>query len=95
IALAAEGLPGEPAPEWLWVMGGGELYRQALPLADRIEVTRIAAAVDGDTRAPELGPEWAEVPGAHGDAAHVDEASGLAYRFCRYERRAEPDAEPE
>lgn len=85
-AIARASAPASgPAPEWVWVMGGGELYRQALPLADRLEITEIAAEIDGDTRAPELGPEWVEVP--RDDAAvHGDEAAGLSYRFVRYER---------
>lgn len=77
--------PGAAAPEWVWVMGGGELYRQTLPLADRLEVTRIAGEVAGDTRAPELGPDWVAVPGED-DAPQLDAASGLSYRFVRYER---------
>lgn len=36
------------------VIGGGQLYRQMLPLAGRIHLTRIEADVDGDTRFPEL-----------------------------------------
>ncbi|WP_396426500.1 dihydrofolate reductase [Leucobacter luti] len=84
-ALILASAPEHEAPEWVWVMGGGELYRQTLPLADRLEITRIAAEITGDTRAPELGPEWVEVPGAD-DSPRFDAASGLSYRFVRYER---------
>ncbi|GAA2543557.1 dihydrofolate reductase [Winogradskya consettensis] len=41
-----------------WVMGGAEIYAALLPHADHIVRTRIDLAVDGDTWAPELGPEW-------------------------------------
>lgn len=84
IALASSPA-SEPAPEWLWVMGGGELYRHTLPFADRLEVTLIDAEIEGDTRAPAFGPEWVEVPGED-DAPTFDEAAGLTYRFARYER---------
>lgn len=40
----------------LMVIGGAEVYRQALPLADRIHLTRVHAALEGDTRFPELAP---------------------------------------
>jgi dihydrofolate reductase len=44
IALAAEHGASEAC-----VIGGGGVYRAAMPLADRLYVTRIAAKVEGDT----------------------------------------------
>ena len=41
-----------------WVIGGAELYAQALPLATRVVVTEIDADFDGDAFAPTLGSEW-------------------------------------
>lgn len=41
------------------VIGGGRVYRELLPLADRIYLTRLATAVEGDTFFPELDDaEW-------------------------------------
>lgn len=41
------------------VIGGGEIYRQFLPFADRIYLTRVQADIDGDTKFPELDMrEW-------------------------------------
>ena len=37
----------------LVVIGGAEIYRQALPLADTVHLTRVHARVEGDTRFPE------------------------------------------
>ncbi len=48
------------APE-LVIGGGGRVYRQALPYVRRIHLTRIHAVIDGDTRFPDLGPEWVEI----------------------------------
>lgn len=46
----------------LMVIGGAEVYRQALPLADRIYMTRVHAEPWGDTLFPELDlDEWQEV----------------------------------
>lgn len=43
------------------VIGGGEIYRVALPHADTVYLTEIAAEPDGDTWFPELEPgEWVE-----------------------------------
>ena len=47
-----------PADSHPWVIGGAELYAQALPLATRVVVTEIDADFDGDAHAPTLGPEW-------------------------------------
>lgn len=44
------------------VIGGGMVYREILPRADRIEMTLVHAEIEGDTTFPELDPaEWREV----------------------------------
>ena len=46
----------------IMVIGGAEIYRALLSVADRIYLTRVCAAPDGDTRFPDLAPgEWHEV----------------------------------
>jgi dihydrofolate reductase len=43
------------------VIGGGEIYRQSLPLADRVYLTEVDLIVDGDTTFPPLDPaDWQE-----------------------------------
>jgi dihydrofolate reductase len=39
------------------VIGGGEIYSQALALADVVELTVVEAEIDGDTRFPSIDPE--------------------------------------
>jgi dihydrofolate reductase len=42
-----------------FIIGGAEIYRQALPLAGRLYITRIDADFEGDTGFPEWNPgEW-------------------------------------
>jgi dihydrofolate reductase len=67
----------------VWVIGGAQIYAQALPLATRVEVTEIARDYEGDAHAPQLGPEWVETARHH----HVS-AGGLPYSFATFERRA-------
>ena len=43
------------------VIGGGDIYRQFLRLADRVYLTRVQADVEGDTHFPDLDPEDWEV----------------------------------
>ncbi|QDU97171.1 dihydrofolate reductase [Lignipirellula cremea] len=59
---AAQSVTTEHADQAPFVIGGGEIYRLALPLADRIYLTRIHATIDGDTHFPDL-PEgqWRQV----------------------------------
>jgi dihydrofolate reductase len=43
-----------------WIIGGSEIYQQALPMAHSAVVTEIDADYAGDTFAPELGHGWSE-----------------------------------
>ncbi|MDD5324274.1 MAG: dihydrofolate reductase [Polaromonas sp.] len=65
--------------EEIWVIGGAQIYAQAEPLAQRIEVTEIAGSYEGDALAPRLGPQWTQ-------AAREDHVSstGLAFSFLTY-----------
>jgi dihydrofolate reductase len=65
-----------------WVIGGAEVYRQALPHARRVVVTEIARDFDGDAHAPTLGPEWTETARESHTAAN-----GLPFAFVTFERK--------
>lgn len=82
-AIAA--VPGEHRA---WIMGGGELYRAAMPRATELWVTRIDLDVpDADTFAPEIGDEWTLAD--PGEA--LTSKTGLGYRFERWVRRRPHD----
>ncbi len=67
-----------------FIAGGGEIYRQALPLAGRIYMTRIHAEFDGDTTFPELDAgEWLLVDREDHEA---DDKNPFPYSFMVYER---------
>ena len=71
--------------EIAWVMGGGELYRSALPLASELVVTRIGLDVpDADTFAPVIDDGWELTD--PGEWLLSDR--GPEYRFERYQRPA-------
>ena len=45
--------------EEVMIIGGGEIYKQLLPMTDRIYLTRVHAEFDGDTFFPEINEdEW-------------------------------------
>src|SRR5512140_341692 len=78
-ALAAAGQAEE-----ICVIGGAEIYRQALPMTERIHLTRIHAKVPADTFFPALeSKDWREV----GREDHpADEKHAYAYSFLELRR---------
>lgn len=75
----------------VWVIGGGEIYRQALEFADRLEITEVDLDAPGDTRAPDAGAGWSrEVTPTEG---WLESRTGIRYRFVSLTRngaRREP-----
>ena len=69
----------------VWVIGGAQIYAQALPLADELVVTEIDAAFDGDAHAPAIGPDWREVA-----RERIVAASGLPLSFVIWHRLQRP-----
>ncbi len=66
-----------------FVIGGAEIYRAALPVADRILLTEIGRGFEGDTFFPPLPPtDWRETA----RDPDTDEASGLNFSFVTLER---------
>ena len=70
-----------PAPGPLWVIGGAEIYAQALPLASTVVVTEIDVEVQGDAHAPKLGTEWKEM-----SRLLQQNEDGLSYSFVIYNK---------
>ncbi|PLP60315.1 diacylglycerol kinase [Mesorhizobium loti] len=67
------------------VIGGGQIYAQALRLADRLHVTHVLASVDGDTAFPPIDPEtWRVVCSEDIPAGEKD---SHPTRHVVYERR--------
>lgn len=44
----------------LFIIGGGTIYHQTLPIAHRIYLTKVHAILSGDTYFPVLGKEWVQ-----------------------------------
>ena len=91
-AIAIASRPGaDPAIATgeVFVVGGAQVYREALPIADRIVMTEIDADIDGDAFFPDLDPGlWR----AHAGAVHLS-STGLRYRIVEY-RRSEAAPNP-
>jgi dihydrofolate reductase len=69
----------------VFVIGGGEIFRAALPMADRMYLTEVHAEVDGDTRFPAWDPTAWRV--ATEDRYEADERHPHAFTIRQYDRR--------
>lgn len=66
-----------------FIIGGGEIYKQSLPIADKIYLTLIQEDFQGDTSFPELGDDWVKISRVDHEA---DEKNPHKYSFIEYEK---------
>ncbi|MDY2585780.1 dihydrofolate reductase [Winogradskyella aquimaris] len=69
-----------------FIIGGGEIYKQSINLADKLELTRVHATFDGaDTFFPDIDlNQWKEISRTTHDA---DEDHKYAFSFITYEKK--------
>ncbi|MCP5041914.1 MAG: dihydrofolate reductase [bacterium] len=68
----------------LFVFGGESIYREALPGADRLYITRVHAQVEGDTFFPQLSlADWKLI---REETHEADERHAYPFSLCVYER---------
>ena len=72
----------DPSPEQVWVIGGAQIYTEALPFAKRVVVTEIDNDFEGDAFAPPLGAEWRQTE----RESHTSK-TGLGFSFATYIRQ--------
>ena len=72
----------QPQPTQVWVIGGAQIYAEALPLAHKIVVTEIDADFEGDAFAPKLGADWHET-----EREQHTSKTGLTFSFITYIRQ--------
>jgi dihydrofolate reductase len=71
--------------EQVMVIGGGEIYRQALPAAEVVYLTEVHHDFEGDVTFPELSPvEWREETR---ERHEPDEKHAYAFSFVTLRRR--------
>lgn len=71
--------------EEVFVIGGAEIFKQALPKLDRIYLTRINKSFDADTFFPKIScDEWEET---QKEDFAPDEKTPFAYSFITYKKR--------
>ncbi len=80
------------ADEQLFVIGGREIYRQCLPLVDRLYWTHVLAEVAGDTRFPQV--HWQQWKLIEQQSYAADERNEHPF-VCRLFQRLAPDRTPD
>ena len=68
----------------VFVIGGGTVYRQMLPMCERAIITKVHTTVPCDTYFPNLdeSPEWKLT-----EIVESGEEDGIAYEMCVYVRK--------
>ncbi|HZW87355.1 MAG TPA: dihydrofolate reductase [Gallionella sp.] len=69
----------------VFIIGGAEIYRQALDLADTLHITEIQQDVIGDTAFPTFNKaDWQEISR---ERHHQEVPQALEYHFVEYRRK--------
>ena len=65
-------------PDDCFVIGGAEIYREALPFCDKLYITKVHATIEGDTFMPEFPEHFKEISCIKN---YKDEKNGWDYDF--------------
>ncbi|GAB6263774.1 type 3 dihydrofolate reductase [Photobacterium sp. 53610] len=73
----------------LMIIGGGSVYAECLPMADRLYLTFIDLSVAGDTCFPDWGSDWQQ---SYSEAYRADEKNAHDMTFVVLERNSSSDS---
>nr|WP_106778862.1 type 3 dihydrofolate reductase [Lysinibacillus timonensis] len=66
----------------IMIIGGEEIFKLALPIADRLYITHIDFEFSGDTYFPKYGSKWTLTSCSE----PVDSNNGFTFTYCIYDR---------
>jgi dihydrofolate reductase len=66
-----------------FIIGGGEVYRQSIGIAEKLYLTIVDTETEGDTTFPEFGDEWVKIWDMPKEA---DDKNKYAHTFVEYEK---------
>jgi dihydrofolate reductase len=69
-------------PTSIFIIGGGEIFKQTIHITDRLELTHIDLDVQGDAHYPEIPQEFKKVA----SESHVDDKTAIAFEFATYRK---------
>ena len=65
------------------IIGGGAIYTECLPIADKLYITHIEAQIEGDTQFPDWGKDFKET---YSEVFQADEKNAYSMRFTILEK---------
>lgn len=80
--LAVADVKVSEKPESIYIIGGGEIFKQTISIADRLELTHVELDVQGDAHYPEIPAEFKKVAAEQ----HIDDKTGIAFEFATYQK---------
>jgi dihydrofolate reductase len=72
------------ASQRCFIIGGAQLYAEAMPIADVLHLTQVQAHVEGDVYFPDV--DWARW--TLSSELHGEDAAPLRFTFCTYLRKS-------
>lgn len=69
-------------PTSIFIIGGGEIFKQTMNITDRLELTHVELDVQGDAYYPEIPTEFKKVAAEQ----HIDDKTGIAFEFATYRK---------
>lgn len=69
-------------PTCIFIIGGGEIFKQSIDIADRLELTHVELDVQGDTHYPAIPEHFNKVAAEQ----HIDDKTGIAFEFATYRK---------
>ena len=82
LSQAVADVQASEKPTSVFIIGGGEIFKQTIGIADRLELTHVALDVQGDAHYPEVPAEFNKV---HAEQ-HIDDKTGIAFEFATYRK---------
>lgn len=76
----------EQGVDEVMVMGGAQVYQQALPLVDRLYITQVDAVIEGDAFFPEV--DYSCYRQVEVESHFADDNNPYNYQFITYDKRS-------
>jgi dihydrofolate reductase len=82
LTLAVADVQASEKPNSIFIIGGGEIFKQTIHIADRLELTHVELDVQGDAHYPAIPEAFKKVQ----TSQHIDDKTGIAFEFATYQK---------
>ena len=82
LAQAVADVQVSEKPDSIFIIGGGEIFKQTIDIADRLELTHVELDVQGDAHYPAIPATFKKVASEQ----HIDDKTGIAFEFATYQK---------